>query len=322
MTPAPETVSLPAPGPNAISIEDVREASKRIRPLAKQTPVLTSRTFDREFGVRAFFKAEMFQTGGAFKIRGATNFAYSIPKADLSRGVVAFSSGNHAQAVSIAAEELGIPATIVMPEDAPKAKLDATRSHGARIITYDRHTGDREAIGRQVSADTGATLIPPYDHPWIMAGAGTTALEIFEEVPEVDALLVCLGGGGLLAGCSVVAKALRPEVRVFGVEPEAGNDWYLSFRKGEPVGIGVPDTIADGLRTQKPGSYTWPVVQANVEEVLLVSDDEIRAAQEYLRSRLKVVVEPSGAVGVAATMFGKLPNDIRSAAIVLSGGNY
>ena len=196
---------------------DVQEAAGRITPLAQRTPVMTSKAFDAASGIRSYFKCEMFQKGGAFKIRGAANFLFSMPEADRSRGVVAFSSGNHAQAVSIAAEHLGMQATIVMPDDAPKVKVEATASHGAKIVQYDRHAGNREAIGRAIAEETGATLVPPFNHPWIIAGQGTTGLELLEEVPDVDALVVCLGGGGLLAGCALVAKALRPGMRVFGV---------------------------------------------------------------------------------------------------------
>ncbi len=304
-----------------VSIDDIRAAAARITPIAQRTAVWTSRSYDTLTGVEAFFKCENLQKGGAFKIRGATNFLYSLSEEERAKGVVAFSSGNHAQAVAIAARVLNMKATLVMPDDAPKSKLAATRAQGATIITYDRHTGSREAIGRQISAETGAVLVPPFDHPWIIAGAGTCALEFMEQVPHLDALLVPLGGGGLLAGCAIAAKAVDPAIRVFGVEPALANDYWLSLRKGEPVEIAQPPTIADGLRTTKPGAHNFPVIQELVEEVLLVSEEEIKEALTFVLSRLKLVVEPSGAVGAAAVMAGKMPAGVRRVGIVLSGGN-
>ncbi|MBI5084946.1 MAG: pyridoxal-phosphate dependent enzyme, partial [Acidobacteria bacterium] len=236
-----------------VTIDDIRAAAQRIAPVAQRTPIWTSRSFDERAGLRAVFKCENLQKGGAFKIRGAANFLYSIPVEDRPRGVVAFSSGNHAQAVAIAARALGMKATLVMPDDAPKSKLEATRAQGADIVVYDRHKDSRERIGRQISAETGATLVPPFDHPWIIAGAGTCALELMEQAPDLDALVVPLGGGGLLTGCAIAAKTLKPGIRVFGVEPEVANDYWLSLQKGEPVEIASPPTIADGLRTTKPG---------------------------------------------------------------------
>jgi threo-3-hydroxy-L-aspartate ammonia-lyase len=238
-----------------------------------------------------------------------------------SRGVVAFSSGNHAQAVAIAAKAVGIKATLVMPDDAPKSKLEATRSHGAEIVIYDRLKEDREAIGRRISEETGAVLAPPFDHPRIIAGQGTAALELMEEVPDLDALVVCLGGGGLLAGCAVAAKALNAGIRVFGVEPELANDYWLSLKAGERIGIAPPATIADGLRTTKPGVHNFPIIQSLVEDVLLVSEDEIKEAVWYLMSRTKMVVEPSGAVGAAAVLNGKLASPAGRIGVVISGGN-
>jgi len=304
-----------------VTFDDIREASTRIRPIAKRTPIMHSRGFDAEAKVTAFFKCENFQTGGAFKIRGASNFVYSIPKADLPRGVVAFSSGNHAQAVAIAARSVGIPATLVMPVDAPRSKLEATRAQGAKIVEYDRFRDDRAAIGARIAAETGATLVPPFDHPWIIAGQGTSALELLEEIPDLDALVAPIGGGGLMAGCSIAAKHLRPGIRVFAVEPEKGNDAFLSLQAGKRVEIAPPDTIADGLRTPVPGAITFPILQRNVERVVLVSDDEIRAAVKFLLMRMKILVEPSGAVGAAAALFGKLPAGLGRIGIVLSGGN-
>jgi threonine dehydratase len=304
-----------------VTFEDVERAAKRIEGLAQRTPVMTSHSFNEKAGFEAFFKCENLQKGGAFKIRGATNFLRSIPKDELARGVVAYSSGNHAQAVAIAAKSVGAPATLVMPEDAPRSKVEATRSHGPRIITYDRFKDDRGAIGAKISAETGATLVPPYDHPWTMAGAGTVALELLNQVPDLDALIVCIGGGGLIAGCSIAAKHLKPSIRVFGVEPANANDTYLSFEAGKRVAISAPDTIADGLRSPSPGELTFPVIQKNVEKIVLVSEDEIRAAMQFLLTRLKILVEPSGAVSAAAAMFGKLPAGLGRVGIVLSGGN-
>ena len=283
--------------------------------------MLVSRTFDARTGVKAFFKAENFQRGGAFKIRGAVNFVYSIPASDLPRGVVAFSSGNHAQAVAIAAGVVGVPATIVMPLDAPKSKVDATRGYGAKIITYDRLREDREAIGKRIAEETGATLVPPYDHPWTITGQGTLACELLDDVPDLDALVVCIGGGGMLAGCSIAAKGLKPDIRIFGVEPEDGNDTFLSFGRGERVEIPAPRTIADGLRATKPGALTFPIIQRNVEDIVTVSDDEIRATMAFCLARMKILIEPSGAVAAAAVLMGKLPKNLRRVGIVISGGN-
>ena len=211
--------------------DDIERAAERIKGIAQRTPVMTSHAFNEKSGVDAVFKCENFQKGGAFKIRGAANFLYSIPKADLPRGVVAYSSGNHAQAVAIAAKSVGAPATLVMPQDAPRSKLEATRAQGPRIVTYDRFKDDRSAIGAKISAETGAILVPPYDHPWTMAGAGTTALELLDQAPDLDTLVVCIGGGGLIAGCAIAAKHINPSIRIFGVEP-AGCERYLSIVRG------------------------------------------------------------------------------------------
>jgi threonine dehydratase len=304
-----------------VTVKDIQEAAHRIEPIAHRTPVMTSHLVDREAGLNAFFKCENLQRGGAFKIRGAANFLFSIPPSDIGRGVVAFSSGNHAQAVAIAAAHLGTKATIVMPSDAPRSKVEATKSYGATIISYDRLRDDREAIGRKIAEETGATLVPPFDHEWIMAGAGTATLELLEQAPDLDALVVCIGGGGLLAGSLIAAKALRPSLRVFGVEPELGNDFYLSRKAGERVEIPPPQTIADGLRSPKPGALTFPIVNELAEDILLVTEDEIIAAMELIKTRMKLIVEPSGAVSAAAVLAKKLPPGIESAGVILSGGN-
>jgi threonine dehydratase len=305
----------------AVTLADIRAASVRIRPNAKRTPVMTSRSFDAASGVRAFFKCENLQTGGAFKIRGASNFVAQLSREQLSRGVVAYSSGNHAQAVAIAARNAGAQATLVMPLDAPRNKVDATRATGARIVTYDRFTEDRTAIGRRIAEETGAALVPPFDHPWIIAGQGTTALELLEEIPDLDALVVPVGGGGLISGCSIAAKGMRPAIRVIGVEPEDANDTFLSLAAGKRVEIPAPATIADGLRSPMPGEITFPIIQRNVERVVLVTDQEIREAVKFLLTRLKILVEPSGAASVAAVLSGKLPAGLDRVGVVISGGN-
>jgi threonine dehydratase len=305
----------------AIHADHVRAAAERIRPLARRTPVMTSASFDAAAGKRVFFKCENFQRGGAFKIRGASNLILSLTDEALSHGIVTYSSGNHAQAVAIAAKHVGAQATIVMPEDAPKSKLEATRAQGAKIVTYNRSAESRETIAAGILRETGATLVPPFDHSMIMAGQGTAAMELFEDAGPLDALITPVGGGGLISGCATIAKAMNPQVRVFGAEPAGANDTFLSLAAGERVTVSHPDTIADGLRSPRPGELTFPVVQRLVEQIVLVSDDEIRAAVKFLLLRLKILVEPSGAVPAAALLFGKLPPEIRSVGVVLSGGN-
>ncbi|MEJ7609318.1 MAG: threonine/serine dehydratase, partial [Bryobacteraceae bacterium] len=243
------------------------------------------------------------------------------PSARRGHGVVAFSSGNHAQAVAIAASHLGMKATLVMPDDVPPSKLAATKANGADVIIYDRLKEDREAIGRRISAETGATLVPPFDHEWIIAGQGTAAIELLDDVPDLDALLLPVGGGGFLAGSCIAAKAIRPAIRMFGVEPELANDTYLSIRKGERVQIPPPTTIADGLRSPQPGVLTFPIIQQFAEEILLVGERDIRYAVDFVESRLKLVVEPSGAVPAAAVLARKLPPGLQRIGILISGGN-
>jgi threonine dehydratase len=283
--------------------------------------MMTSRTFDAAAGAAAFFKCENLQRGGSFKIRGASNFVFLIEPKKLAAGVVAYSSGNHAQAVAIAAEFAGVPATLVMPADAPRSKVEATRAHGATIVIYDRLRESREAIGRRISEETGATLVPPYDHPWTIMGQGTAALELLEEAPQLDAIIAPVGGGGLLAGCAIIARSINPKIRIFGAEPEDANDTLLSLRAGERVEIAPPRTLADGLRATTPGRLTFPVLKRLVEDIVLVSEEEIRSAMRYLLTRLKILVEPSGAVPAAAVLCRKLPKDVRSVGIILSGGN-
>jgi threonine dehydratase len=304
-----------------ICLSDIQAAAERTRGIVRRTPVFTSRTFDALAGPSVFFKCENFQRGGAFKIRGASNFVLSIPKDDLPRGVVTYSSGNHGQAVAIAAESLGVAATIVMPADAPALKAEATRSHGAKIVTYDRASQDREAIAQGIAEETGATIVPPYDHPWTIAGQGTAVLELLAEVPDLDALVIPIGGGGLISGSSLAAHAIRPGIRIFGVEPEQGNDTLLSLRAGQRIGIPLVESIADGLRASKPGALTFPIVQKHVEDILLVSDNEIRDAMKFLLQRMKILVEPSGAASAAAVMQRRLPPIVQRIGVILSGGN-
>jgi threonine dehydratase len=305
----------------AITPVDVYAAADRIRPLARRTPVMTSSSFDSQAHARVFFKCENLQRVGAFKIRGASNLILGLPEAALARGVLAYSSGNHAQATALAARHVGAPATIVMPEDAPRSKMEATRALGARIVAYNRLTESRERIAHGIQVETGATLVPPFDHPLIMAGQGTAALELLEETGRLDALITPVGGGGLLSGCATIATHLHPGIRVFGAEPEGANDAFLSLAAGHRVTVPHPDTIADGLRSPCLGDLTFPVIARLVERIVLVSDAEIRAAVKFLLLRLKILVEPSGAVAAAALLFRKLPNDIASIGVVLSGGN-
>ena len=304
-----------------MTIADIRNAAARIEPLVHRTPVLTSRLFNAASGLECFFKCENFQRGGAFKIRGAANFILSLAPSEHSRSVVAFSSGNHAQAVAIAARELGIRAKIAMPTDAPAAKLEATKAYGAEVVFYDRLKDDREAVARRLAQETDSILIPPFDHEWIIAGQGTAALELLEDVPDLDALIVCVGGGGLLSGSAVAAKGINPNIRVFGAEPEQANDTYLSLRAGHRVEIPPPDTIADGLRPTKPGALTFPIIQEHVEDIILVSEQEIRDTVAFVQSRMKIVVEPSGAVAPAVAFARKVPARIHRVGLIVSGGN-
>jgi threo-3-hydroxy-L-aspartate ammonia-lyase len=303
-----------------IELADVQAAARRLEGVAYRTPVLTSRTLDGLAGSSVHLKAESFQRGGAFKFRGAYNKISSLTREERSRGVLAYSSGNHAQAVAIAAALLGARATILMPEDAPTSKTDATRGYGAEVVTYDRWTEDREAIGVRLARERGLELVRPYDDPLVMAGQGTAALELLAEVPDLDVLVTPVGGGGLLAGCSTVAKSLRPGMRVVGVEPETGDDTARSFEAGKRVEIDVPRTIADGLQTTAPGELTFAVNRERADEIVTVSDAEVVDAMAFLFERMKLVVEPSGAVGVAAVLAGRVGAGDR-VGVVLSGGN-
>lgn len=315
------SINMPVTENQTIAFRDIQEASLRIRPIAKRTPVMTSRTFDAAAGRQAFFKCENLQTGGAFKIRGASNFVSRLTPEQLKRGVVAYSSGNHAQAVAIAARAWGAAATLIMPLDAPRSKVEATLGYGARVVTYDRLREDRTAIGKRIAQETGAALIPPFDHPWTIGGQGTAAMELLEDVPDLDAIVAPIGGGGLISGCSIAAKHMKPSIRVIGVEPADANDTFLSLEQGRRVEIPPPETIADGLRSPAPGELTFPIIQRNVERVALVSDQEILEAMKFLLLRMKILVEPSGAVTAAAALAGKLPQDLARVGLVLSGGN-
>jgi threo-3-hydroxy-L-aspartate ammonia-lyase len=304
-----------------IGIDDVRTAAARLDGVAHRTPVLRSRTLDARTGARVHLKAECLQRGGAFKFRGAYNMISALPPDARARGVAAYSSGNHAQAVAIAAGLVGSSAVILMPADTPAAKLDATRGYGAEIVTYDRYTEDREALGAALAAERGLTLVPPYEHPDVMAGQGTAALELLAEVPDLDLLLAPVGGGGLIAGCATAAKALAPAIRVVGVEPQAGDDTRRSLAEGRRVRIETPRTIADGQQADIPGALTFEVNRRLLDGVELVSDDDILVAMAFLFDRMKLVSEPSGASAVAALLAGRVDAAGRRIGVIVSGGN-
>ncbi len=306
----------------SLSLEDVRAAARRLGNRIHRTPVIACQSFDDACGYQVFFKCENLQRAGAFKIRGALNKLLTLTAGERARGVVAFSSGNHAQGVALAARMVGTMALICMPKDAPALKLEATRNYGAEVVLYDRLSDDREQLVRAIVERTGRVPIPPYDDPAVMAGQGTAALELFEDVPSLDALLTPVGGGGLMAGCSTAARALFPGLQIFGVETDSANDTFLSFRRGERVTILPPSTIADGIRGTTPGVLTFPILRSNVNDILLVSDGEVRAAVRFLAFRARVIVEPTGAVPAAAILAGRLPLE-RGArvGVILSGGN-
>lgn len=307
---------LPTP-----TYKDVAQAHQRILPYLNKTPVLTSRTINELTGAQFYFKCENFQRMGAFKFRGAMNALSQFTAEQRKNGVVTFSSGNHAQAIALSAKLLGIPATIIMPEDAPKAKMDATKGYGGRVITYNRYTEDREKIGQQLAQKEGLTLIPPYDHPHIIAGQGTAAKELFDEIGELDMLFVPLGGGGLLSGSLLSTKALSPDCKIFGVEPLAGNDGQQSLRKGEIIHIDTPKTIADGAQTQHLGNYTFEIIRNNVDDILTATDEELISTMQFYAQRMKIIVEPTGCLSLAAArQFGdKLKG--KKIGIIISGGN-
>ncbi len=304
-----------------LTIELIKQARKRIAGRIHRTPVVTSRLFNEVAGRDVFFKCENLQRAGAFKIRGATNKILSLTDEEKRRGVVAFSSGNHAQAVAVAAGEAGVRALVAMPEDAPKAKVAATRAYGAEIIFYDRQKEDREAFALDLAEREQLVMVPPYDDYLILAGQGTCGQELLEEVPDLDGLLAPCSGGGLFAGVAVAAKDANPGIRCFPVEPDTADDTRQSFVKGERVSIPPPPTIADGLRVQLPGALTFPIIQDVAEDVLTVTDNEIIATLRFMLFRMKLLVEPSGVAAAAAVMFQKLPKDIKRVGVILSGGN-
>jgi threonine dehydratase len=304
-----------------LSWEDIASARRRLEGVAHRTPVLRSRQFDTEAGATVFFKAENLQRGGAFKFRGAYNKIRAELEGNRFSEVVAYSSGNHAQAVALVSKLLGVRATLVMPDDAPAAKLAATRGYGAEIVLYDRYAGDREEIGKRIQRERGALLVPPFDDELVMAGAGTAAAELLEEVPDLDALVVPVSGGGLIAGSATAARHLRPQITVYGVEPETGDDTARSLEKGERLAIPVPRTIADGLQSSCPGRLTFPIIQKSVTRILLVSDGEMVETLAWMLERMKVLVEPSGVVGAAAVRHRKADFTGRRVGVILSGGN-
>ncbi|MBS0447367.1 MAG: threo-3-hydroxy-L-aspartate ammonia-lyase [Proteobacteria bacterium] len=301
--------------------DDVAAAAGRIAGHAHKTPVLTSRTADAELGATVYFKCENLQRMGAFKFRGAFNALSKFSAEQRRAGVVAFSSGNHAQAIALSARLLGIPATIVMPHDAPAAKVAATRGYGGQVVVYDRYKEDREQIGRDLAARHGLTLIPPYDHADIIAGQGTAAKELFEEVGELDALFVCLGGGGLLSGSALATRAFAPRCKLYGVEPEAGNDGQQSFRSGAIVHIDTPKTIADGAQTQHLGALTFQIIRRDVDDILTATDAELVEGMRFMATRMKLIVEPTGCLGFAAARRVAPSLAGQRVGVLISGGN-
>jgi threonine dehydratase len=304
-----------------ITLDDVREAARRLDGVAHRTPVLTSRTLDRLTGMSVFLKHEGLQRGGSFKFRGAYNAISSLSEAELARGVAAFSSGNHAQAVALAAGLTGTKAVILMPEDAPPEKVEATEGYGAEVVTYDRYREERSTLADELARERGMVLVPPYDDPRIMSGQGTVGAELVEDAGDLDILVVPVGGGGLIAGCATATKAVQPGLRVVGVEPEAGDDHRRSKQAGHRVEVPVPRTIADGLQVAVPGELTWEVNARLVDEFVAVSDAEIVRAMAFLFERMKIVVEPSGAVGVAALLEGRVDVSGKRVGVILSGSN-
>lgn len=312
--------------PLAIRYDDVAAAAARLKGIAHRTPVLRSRFADEATGADVFFKCENLQRMGAFKFRGAYNALAQFSPAQRAAGVIAFSSGNHAQAIALSARLLGMPSVIVMPHDSPAAKLAATRGYqqgqrSSEVVLYDRYTEDREAIGRRLAEERGMTLIPPYDHPHVMAGQGTAAAELIEETGPLDLLLVCVGGGGLIAGSAVAAHHLSPGIEVIGIEPEAGNDTQQSLARGEIVHIETPRTIADGAQTQHSGTLTFPVIQRLVKRIETVSDTQLILTMRFFAERMKLVVEPTGCLGAAALLQGVMKAPGRRVGVIISGGN-
>ncbi|NBI44165.1 MULTISPECIES: threo-3-hydroxy-L-aspartate ammonia-lyase [Burkholderia] len=307
--------------PNLPTYADVAAAAERIAGHAHRTPVLTSRTVDEELGAQVFFKCENLQRMGAFKFRGAFNALSRFSEAQRKHGVVTFSSGNHAQAVALSARLLGMPATIVMPHDAPAAKVAATRGYGGRVVIYDRYRDDREQIGRELAEKEGLTLIPPYDHADVIAGQGTAAAELFQEVGALDAVFAPLGGGGLLSGTALATRELSPGAELYGVEPEAGNDGQQSFAAGSIVHIDTPKTIADGAQTQHLGKLTFQIIRRDVNAILTASDAELVEGMRFFASRMKMLVEPTGCLSFAAARQRKAQLEGKRVGVIVSGGN-
>ncbi|MEY3912373.1 MAG: threo-3-hydroxy-L-aspartate ammonia-lyase [Limnohabitans sp.] len=303
------------------TFDDVRAAAQRLHGHAHRTPVLRSATLEQRLGAQLFFKCENFQRMGAFKFRGAFHALSRLTPEQRRAGVVAYSSGNHAQAVALSAQILGLSATLIMPHDASPAKLAATRAYGATVVGYDRYNEDAMALARELAAREGRTFIPPFDHADVLCGQGTAALELFEEVGELDVLLVCLGGGGLLSGCALASRALSPRCRVYGVEPEAGNDVQQSFRRGERVRIPTPRTIADGAQTPLVGELTFEIIRRHVDDILTVTDEQLVEAMRFYAERMKMVVEPTGCLTLAAACHAGLDLKGQRVGLVISGGN-
>ena len=301
--------------------DDVKAAAERLAGHAHRTPVLRSATADARWGAQFFFKCENFQRMGAFKFRGAFNALCRFDAAQRKAGAIAFSSGNHAQAVALSARLLGMPAVIVMPQDAPAAKLAATRGYGAEVVLYDRFTEDREALTQRLATERGMTLIPPYDHPDVIAGQGTAAKELFEEAGPLDALYVCLGGGGLTGGSALAARALSPECKVYGVEPEAGNDGQQSLRAGRIVHIETPRTIADGAQTQHLGDLTFGIIRRDVTDIRTVTDAQLVEGMRFFAERMKMVVEPTGCLAFAGAVADAPSLQGKKVGVIVSGGN-
>ena len=304
-----------------LNIQTIQEARERIGSRIHRTPVITSRQFNEASGKEVFFKCENLQRAGAFKIRGATNKIQSLTPEEKQRGIVAFSSGNHAQAVAVAGREAGVRVLVAMPEDAPAAKVAATRGYGAEIVFYDRLKQDREAFALDLAERERLVMVPPYDDYFVLAGQGTCGIELMEEVPDLDCVLTPCSGGGLFAGVASAAKSMNPAIRCFPVEPDTADDTRQSFLKGERVTIPPPPTIADGLRVQIPGKLTFPFVQKLAEDVLTVTDEEILSTLRFMLFRMKILVETSGATAAAAVLFNKLPANVRRVGVILSGGN-
>lgn len=307
--------------PTLPTYQDVLDAAERLRGHAHLTPVMRSRTLDAAVGAQVFLKCENFQRIGAFKFRGAFNALSKLTPEQRRTGVATFSSGNHAQAVALSAQMLNIPATILMPADAPAAKIAATRGYGGNVVTYDRYTEDRDALGKKLADDKGLTLIPPYDHPDVVAGQGTSALELLQETGELDALFICLGGGGLLSGSALAARALAPNCKIYGAEPAAGNDGQQSLRSGKIVTIATPKTIADGAQTTHLGKITFPIIQREVEDILAISDAELVENMRFFAERMKMIVEPTGCLSLAAARQMREKFASKRIGVIVSGGN-